>query len=255
MLFCYLDESGNTGSRLDDPAQPYHYLAAVMVREDRVSQLTERLDELAAQAPTSSELLEYHGQEMFSGEGPWDGMEPHVRVAEYAKALSVISEVDAHIAYASINKPALADRGARMSPHLYALQFLTEKIEAWVKWRSDPLCQLALLVADQNHQEEQYAFEFIREMNRSGGPIGASIGIATTTEHVVDSVYFTPSERSRGIQLADLVAFILNRRDRDLETSRSGKSVRAVKQMNMTLIEPRVATWRERWPPSERWEF
>ncbi len=248
MLFCYLDESGNTGSRLDDPAQPYHYLVAVMVREDRVSLLSERLDDLAANAPTTSSLEEYHGQEMFSGEGPWEGVEPHVRVGEYSKALSVISEVGAYIAYASINKPALAGRGARMSPHLYALQFLTEKIEAWVKSSGDPLCQLALLVADQNHQEEQYAFELIREMNRSGGPIGASIGIATTTDHVVDSVYFTPSERSRGIQLADLVAFILNRRDRDLETSSSGPSVRAVKRMYMTLIDPQVITWRERWP-------
>lgn len=248
MLFCYLDESGNTGSRLDDPVQPYHYLVAVMVREDKVLLLSERLDDLAAQAPTTRELVEYHGQEMFSGEGPWEGVEPHVRVDEYAKALSVISEVGAYIAHASINKPALAERGPWMSPHLYALQFLTEKIEAWVSSRSDPLCQMALLVADQNHQEEQYAFELIREMNRSGGPIGASIGIATATEHVVDSVYFTPSERSRGIQLADLVAFILNRRDRDLEASSSGQSVRAVKRMNMTLIAPQVATWRERWP-------
>ncbi|WP_419837874.1 DUF3800 domain-containing protein [Candidatus Poriferisodalis sp.] len=46
MLFCYLDESGNTGSRLDDPVQPYHYLAAVIVREDRVS------DHIAAQRVT-----------------------------------------------------------------------------------------------------------------------------------------------------------------------------------------------------------
>ncbi len=76
MLFCYLDESGNTGSRLDDPDQPHHYLVAVMVREDKVSLLSERLDDLAANAPTTSSLEEYHGQEMFSGEGPWEGVEP-----------------------------------------------------------------------------------------------------------------------------------------------------------------------------------
>lgn len=254
MLFCYLDESGNTGSRLDDPNQPRHYLVAVMVREDRVSLLSERLDKLSTKAPTNSDLVEYHGQELFSGEGPWEGVEPYVRVREYSKALSVISEVGAQIAYASINKPALAERGARMSPHLYALQFLTEKIEAWVRSMSDPLCQLALLVADQNHQEEEYAFDLVREMHRSGGPVGASWGLAKTTGHVVDSVYFTPSERSRGIQLADLVAFVLNRRDRDQESASSGKSVQAVKRMKENYISPHVVTWRERWPGSGVWE-
>lgn len=254
MLFCYLDESGNTGSRLDDPDQPYHYLVAVMVREDKVSMLSERLDGLAANAPTTAELVEYHGQQMFAGKGPWQGVVPQVRINEYAKALAVIAEVDAHIAYASINKHALAERGAWISPHLYALQFLTEKIEAWVKPKNDPLCQLALLVADENHQEEQYAFELIREMHRSGGPIGAAIGLARTTEHIVDSVYFAPSERSRGIQLADLVAFILNRRDRYLETSDKSASAQEVIRLLTTYISPRVATWRERWPSSGGWE-
>lgn len=36
MLICYLDESGNTGRRLDDPDQPIHLIAAVLVREDWV---------------------------------------------------------------------------------------------------------------------------------------------------------------------------------------------------------------------------
>ena len=146
MLFCYLDESGNTGNRLDDPVQPYHYLVAVMVREDKVPMLSERLDELAAIAPTTSELVEYHGQEMFSGAGPWDEVAPYLRIREYAKALAVISEVDARVAYASIDKRALAKGGTQRSPHLYALQFLTEKIEGWVKQQTHPLCQLALLV-------------------------------------------------------------------------------------------------------------
>ena len=248
MLFCYLDESGNTGSRLDDPDQPYHYLVAVIVREDRVSLLSERLDELADGAATVTPLVEYHGQELFSGRGPWQGVEPQVRVDEFAKALAVIAEVDACIAYSSIDKLALARRGARQSPHLYALQFLTEEIEAWVRSRDDPLCQMALLVADQNHQEEEYAFELVREMHRSGGPVGSDLGLAKTAEHIVDSVYFVPSERSRGIQMADLVAFILNRLDRCLESPPRSASDQAVRDLYRVHISPRVATWRERWP-------
>ena len=248
MLFCYLDESGNTGSRLDDPTQPIHYLVAVMVREDMVSPLTRQLDRLAVDVPTSGQLDEYHGQQMFSGNGPWDGVAPEVRVQEYAKALNVIQEVDASIAYASINKPALKGRGEWQTPHLYALQFLTEKIEAWVNQQSDPLCQRALLVADENHQEEQYAVELVREMQRSGGPIGSSRGLATSAKHIVDGVYFTPSERSRGIQIADLVAYILNRFDRVSANLDRSRSDRAVQQLYYDHIVPHRVTWRERWP-------
>ena len=183
MLFCYLDESGNTGNRLDDPHQPYHYLVAVMVREDMVSPLTRRLDELAVEAPTTARLDEYHGQQMFSGMGPWNGVDPEVRVQEYAKVLSVIQEAEAGIAYASINKRGLMGRGQWLSPHLYALQFLTEKIEAWVRQQSNPLSQRALLVADENHQEEQYAVKLVREMQQSGGPIGATSGRGGESRH------------------------------------------------------------------------
>ncbi|MCY4162804.1 MAG: DUF3800 domain-containing protein, partial [bacterium] len=248
MLLCYLDESGNTGSRLDDPRQPYHYLVAVMVREDRVSQMSERLDELADSAATTANMVEYHGQELFAGSGPWDGVAPHLRIGEYEKALAVIAEVGAYIAYVSINKHGLAQRGAFTSPHLYALQFLVEKIDAWVGSHTDPQCQRALLVADQNHQEEQYAFELIREMQKPGGRIGSFLSIARPTEHIVDSVYFAPSERSRGIQMADLVAFILNRRDRCLESQDNRASARAVRRLCDTRVIPRVVARREQWP-------
>ena len=243
MLFCYLDESGNTGNRLDDPEQPYHYLVAIMVREDMVSLLTSQLDQLASEAPTAVPLGEYHGQEMFSGRGPWDGISPKTRVQEYAKALSVIGKAEASIAHASINKPGLS-RLRWQSPHLLALQFLTEKIEAWVRQKSDPLSQRALLVADQNHTEEQYAVELVREMQQSGGPVGVTRAI----KRIVDGVYFSPSERSRGIQIADLVAYILNRHDRISGRVQLSTSDIAVKKLFDDYISPHCVTWRERWP-------
>mgnify|MGYP000922525510 CR=1 FL=1 len=39
MWLTYVDESGNTGAKLDDPNQPYHVLAAISVREDVVAAL------------------------------------------------------------------------------------------------------------------------------------------------------------------------------------------------------------------------
>jgi len=61
-------------------------------------------------------------------------------------------------------------------------------------------------------------------------------------------VYFTPSERSRGIQIADLVAYVLNRVDRVSENWDRSRSDLAVQQLYNDHIVPHRVTWRERWP-------
>ena len=120
--------------------------------------------------------------------------------------------VEAMVSYASIDKPNFADRGFDRSPHLVALQFLTEKIQKWVKGQAHPLANRVLLVADENHEQEQYAIDLILDMQAQGGPFGHSLGLAVPLDNFVDSIYFARSERSRGIQLADLVAFIYRTR-------------------------------------------
>lgn len=247
MLICYLDESGNTGKRLDDPDQPIHYLVAVIVREDRIRDMGDRLQALADAAPVGESLVEYHGDELFHGSGPWQDVPPRLRVGEYAKALSVMSAVGAGVAHASINKPLLV---GDHSPHLLALQFLTEKIERWLRSRTDELGQRALLVADHSHEHDQYAFDLIHRMQATGGPVGGRRGLNVSLDHIVDGVYFAHSERSWGIQLADMVAFVLNRSERIKRSSGDPRSDRAIQMLRRQHILPQLETWRELWPSS-----
>lgn len=173
MEFCYLDESGNTGRRLDDPGQPVHLIAAVLVREDRVRIMAQQLDALARSAPTIVPLIEYHGNELFGGTGAWKGVLPRQRIGEYAKALRVLEAVDATVIHASIDKPNLAELEYQdPNPHLIALQFLTEKLERWMRGRQHELSQTVLLVPDENHEQEQFSIDLIHQMQASGGPIG-----------------------------------------------------------------------------------
>ncbi len=250
MLICYVDESGNTGSRLDDPHQPFHLIAAVMVREDRVRDMADRLDELARRAPTRKPLIEYHASELFHGSGPWEGVYPRQRIGEYAKALAVLGQVDADVAYASINKPMLAKKGyPKPNPHTFALQFLAEKIEKFLRPQTDILSQRVLLVADENHEQEQYALDLVHAMQAAGGPIGAGLGLNITLDHFVDAVYFDRSDRNRGIQLADLVAYILNRRERTSRHPSNPPSDAAVRQLVSEHVDTQLRTWRQPWPP------
>jgi len=245
MLICYLDESGNTGKRLNDPDQPIHLLAAVMVREDRLREMADRLNDLADAAPTSEPLVEYHGDQLFHGTGPWQGTSPDLRIREYSKALSVMSEVDAGVAHASINKPLLV---GGQNPHLLALQFLTEKIERWLRRQRDELSKRALLVADHNHEHDEYTFDLIQEMQAVGGPVGEYERLNISLDHIVDGVYFADSERSWGIQLADLVAFVLNRSERIRRSPGNPRSDRAIRMLRQEHISPQCRTWRELWP-------
>ena len=252
MLICYLDESGNTGRRLDDPDQPFHLIAAVIVREDRIREMNSRLNELASQAPTTNPLTEYRGSDLFGGRGEWKNVCPRQRIDEYTKALSVLSQVEAGVAYASIYKQALAQKNySDPNPHLFALQFLIEKLEKWIKQPSiqeNILGRRILLVADENHEQEQYSIDLMNEMLELGGPIGAIYGINITPDHFVDGIYFDKSERSRGIQLADLVAYIINRYQiiRRKPSNKHWDTV--VQQLMLNYVNSQLKTWRQPWP-------
>ena len=249
MLLCYLDESGNTGRRLDDPDQPFYMIAAVIVREDRVHEMVTRLDALASQAPTIKPLIEYRGNELFGGRGNWKGVRPHQRIDEYAKALSVLAEVEAGVAYASIYKPALAQRNYNNpNPHLFALQFLIEKLEKWIKKpeiQEDVLSRRILLIADENNEQEQFSVDLISEMRAVGGPIGRTI---IYPDHFVDAIYFDRSEQNRGIQLADLTVYILNRYQRNRKFPGTDQWEPTVKRLVHDNLLNQYRTWREPWP-------
>ena len=250
MLICYLDESGNTGRRLDDPGQPIHLIAAVLVREDRVRIMSDRLDALAAAALTTKPLVEYRGQEIFGGTGPWRDVQPRVRIREYAKALSVLGEVDAAVAYASISKIRLTAMGGHSlpNPHLYALQFLTEAIQIWTAGQLHPLCQRVMLVADENHEQEKYAYDLICDMQTIGGPVIDSMKPTVRLDNFVDAIYFTKSDQNRGVQLADLVAFIIRRVAWIMDQPSTLRSDKAVRMLLERYVSPQICSFVPLWP-------
>ena len=250
MLISYLDESGNTGKRLDDPVQPHHYVAAVLVREDRIRDMTARLDSLAHVAPTTTPLGEYRGSEIFSGLGSWADVPPRQRIAEYKRALAVLHDIDAVVAQVSIDKPRLAARhpACRPNPHLFALQFLLEEVERWVVRQADPLSRRILQVADENDEQEEEVVDLMGQMLTGGGPIREPTATAIPLHRFVENIHFVRSERSRGIQLADLVAFIL-RRCAWIECHPSQpNSDAAVRMLREEYIDPRTEILRSRWP-------
>ena len=52
------------------------------------------------------------------------------------------------------------------SPHLLAMQFLSEKLEAFVRMQTDPLRHRALLLADQTDDHEAFALAAVTGCER-----------------------------------------------------------------------------------------
>ena len=110
MWLSYLDESGNTGGNLEDPDQPFHLIAAVMVPEDQVLALSAAFHNLAAFAEEPRLIRELRGADLYSGKGPWRGFSPSERIDTYREALGLLGQHGAFVAHASIDKVAGSPR-------------------------------------------------------------------------------------------------------------------------------------------------
>lgn len=241
MWLTYLDESGNTGRRLDDPAQPYHVIVGISVREDVVSALATHIDELMERClgtNVRTKGTELHASQLRSGNGPWRAVAPDVRIEVYRAALQPLAWDGVLVSHASIDKLAFGDRqlasGSR-SPHLWALQFLIEKLNAFFS----SLGERTLLVADETNEHQQFALDLLVDLQTGRPRPGLYLGQMT---QIVDTVHFVRSETNRGVQLADLVAYLLGR---GLRTS-WGSEVE--KRLWLECVASNRCTWRSTWP-------
>lgn len=105
-------------------------------------------------------------------------------------------------------------------------------------------------MADHSHEHDQYAFDLIQRMQAAGGPVEGHRGLNVSLDHIVDGVYFAHSERSWRIQLADMVAFVMNRSERIKRSPGDPRSDRAIQMLRREHIIPQIETWRELWPSS-----
>lgn len=243
MYLAYLDESGNTGRKLDDPYQPVHWLVAVLVPEDRAIPLMLALDEVVRGHIPDDPKRELHGAELFGGDGIWRGVPPAVRLAVYQDALASLAANDCSIAHASIDKIRLQGWAIHASPHLIALHFLMEKIDIFARSQNDPMRQRVLMVADETNEHEAFAIDLLADLQRSGQGVFSGRKIT----NIVDTVHFVRSNTNRGVQVADLIAYAMCRLGNGRwQSTKPGDQ--ALAQVVRDHVHDLVRTYRQRWP-------
>ncbi len=235
--FVYIDETGSVGKGASK--QPFLLLAAVVVPEERVRDLTDRLFKLAFKhLGWVPQRFEWHAQELWNAAGHWQGKTPPQLLAAYEEAIGLLEDLDIWVLHSSIDKARLHkkyDGEYDHNAYLLALQFLLEKLE------SHSTGKLRVVVADEAKEQHLRAVGLLRDMQRWGrGPVPSM-----KLNHVIDSLHYVDSRDSPGVQLADLVAFMLHRSS--LPTQGHPDADAAVNRMR-TAIEAARLTWRASWP-------
>lgn len=232
----YLDETGSVGKGARK--QPLLTLAAVIVDEDQVQPLSEAFKEIAWRhlrwLPADFEL---HGNEIWNGVGHWAGKTPEQLIAVYDDSITVLSQFNIDVAFASIHKQRLHDRYdgvADGNAYLLALQFLVEKIDQLGR-------QNKILIADEAKEHQLRAIRMVADLQDWGG--GEVPGRKLTT--VIDSIHFVSSHASPGVQLADLVAYALQRKWNGWDRHPDAKA--AITRV-VEVIDNHRRTWRAPWP-------
>lgn len=246
MRFAYMDEAGNTGRRCDDPAQPIHLILTLMVDEENVQVLHQHVRATArrhcARIHRDPEF-EFHGQDLFSGRGCFDGVEPGKRISIFDDLLKGIELAEGTVLIRGVEKTGLARRYPRVRhPHDIALMFTIESVERMARARG---CHV-LLVADEAKEVEDTALRDLANYQE----VGTGWGYRTEQiDHIIDTIHFVPSHRNGAIQVADCATFIAARLRKIQDGIVSeGKSADAVERLWEQRIEPFVQT-NEVWHP------
>lgn len=203
MKLIYMDEAGNTGTRLD-PDQPIHLLSAVIVDETQVRQIEIDMRAIAERyfgETAGRSLPEFHGYEICKGRGVFKKMTVDTRIALMGELVGVITAHNLAIGYTGIDK--LRYR-VSAHPHQLAFLFLVERIEDLLRNAN----VLGLIISDENHDMEQTLIDDIDQYKRKDTGWGYR---PTPINCIIDTIHFVRSKNNWLIQLADVVAYLVLR--------------------------------------------
>lgn len=233
----YIDETGSTGKGARN--QPLLTLAAAIVPETQVQPLATSLRKLAFKhlgwVPKD---FEFHGVEVWGGAGHWNDKTPTELLAAFRDVIDLLVTHEIQVAYASIHKSRLHKKyngSADANAYLLAMQFLLEKIE--LRGSSE----LKIVVADEAKEHESNAIKLVSDLQ------SYNVGVVPgkKLKRIIDSVHFARSSDSPGVQMADMVAFALQRKQYQKDSH--PEAVAALDGIYEAIISARL-TYRDVWP-------
>jgi hypothetical protein len=209
MYFCYIDESGNTGSNLKDVHQPYLVLAALMVPPHNIKEIENDVRSLGYKyfgAESRNTDFEFHGDTIYNTRKK----DRYFKKLPLEKRFELLDELvniiikheDIKVGYISIHKQRYF---ANYHIQQTAFHLLVEKIEERLQGYLNAHC---LLIADEQDEIEQKLIDDLDHFKQHGTIFGYK---SIQVEKIIDSVHFVQSHNNYLMQLSDVLCYLIRK--------------------------------------------
>ena len=235
MYLVYFDESGNTGANLNDTQQPIFVLCALVVPESTWFQVEQELHaEIKRFLPRiPPDDLEIHAADLMTGRKWFKGTPLADRIAFRDAWFSVASRHDLRIVYRAIAKKRFQrwvhdtfGTGIAVNPHVAAFALVARVVDDWLA--SQPGSPLGIIISDENKEIVRDVEKSIKVLRGIEGPL--KLG------RIIEKGFFIDSSKSVILQLCDLCAFTLRKK----EEARAGFRDNPLHHGGIALLEPLV---------------
>ena len=212
MKLIYIDDSGNTGKRLDDTLQPLFVLGGFIIDEDTWKHVDQEMYDIKTKYDI--EELEIHSIEIMNGKKgtPYKHWDYAKKLTFFAEVLGLIGKYDLKVIYFSVKKENFKkyfqskygksfEQQFNISPYLLAFSYILQIGDAYLIQKD---CNGMLILDEQDEWKK---------------PANKTFNILTTlanepevhVEKLLDRSFFVDSSESNMIQLADMLAYTTKR--------------------------------------------
>jgi hypothetical protein len=181
-------------------------MAAVICSEHEAMTLTNELDAIVSAFVRNrgmSRYTELHAHDIWHHTGRWECLkdEPAAKMQLMTDCVDAIVRNASHVVWRAIDVVAHENVGYPKTwpPDVVGFQHLLERIERYAKSRN----ALALVIRDEV-DDPNAPRKMLRDYRGSGTP-GY---IKSPLPHIVDTIHFAPSDHSRLLQAADMIAYV-----------------------------------------------
>jgi hypothetical protein len=249
MHLVYLDESGQTGTNLNDPFQPIFLLGALLVPESAWLPLEKDLKTAIDKhfPEPRPDDFEIHATEISNARKPYFKKFPvSHRLAFRDDWFRVAQNHKLKLVYRAISKKRFANwslkkfgPGVAINPHVAAFPLVARVVDDLLK--SLPDSPLGIFISDENREVVSDVEKAIRILRGATGVLQLS--------QIVEKGFFIESEKSLVLQLCDLCVYTARRR----EEQKLGMQVKPIDQGGIPLIGPLIHVGDERFPDVNAW--
>jgi hypothetical protein len=231
MYIFYLDDSGNTGTNLDDPNQPIHFLAGIGVPANNIRKIE---DEIEKNHPIFSPYsqnfdFEFHGVDIFQGKKYFSKFKLEERLKTIERLIEIAEQSEINFFSQGINKKRHKEKyNTPYPPNKVAFQYLIEKIDKFLEKKK----QFGMIIIDQDKGRQQQTINDFWSFRKNGTPYGS---FAREIKQIIDHPFYIRSYNSHMLQLADVLTYI-----------HSSKKVSECLNKQNTYLRQKIIDWDNR---------